>query len=324
MSNAKITLYGFTRWMELNGKDLFEHLTLPAGIDKQLFTDNLMMEAGEFGVLYSDPELMANMIGVWGRKHYRTFDKWVSVLNKEYEPLYNLDVFEEWEDTGTLSGSKSGTKGINTTDTLTGSYDRTDGYTKSGTGEGSETSTGSETVGEDITDTVEETDTLDETDTNNLHSTTTGQTTTENTRSAFDTATYQPHDKSVVTASSTTDDTGTVSRESETVRNSETVRDRDQTTTTTGSTSNSNEYTETNAGTQTDEHTEERNIHVSGTDGENTNEATSGTHEGHRYGNQGVTMSQQMLQAELDVQRWNIYEHMTDLFIQDFCIAVYI
>ena len=41
------------------------------------------------------------------------------------------------------------------------------------------------------------------------------------------------------------------------------------------------------------------------------------------YGNIGVTTSQQMLQAELDVRAWNIYEHITDLFIKDFLIPVY-
>ena len=43
----------------------------------------------------------------------------------------------------------------------------------------------------------------------------------------------------------------------------------------------------------------------------------------HRYGNQGTTMSQQMLQAELDVQRWNLYEHIADIFCDEFCIMVY-
>ena len=43
----------------------------------------------------------------------------------------------------------------------------------------------------------------------------------------------------------------------------------------------------------------------------------------HRYGNQGTTMSQQMLQAELDVQRWNLYEHIADIFVDEFCIMVY-
>ena len=276
MSNAKITLYGFARWMELNGKDLFSDLTLPSGIDKELFIDNVLIDAGEFGVLYADPDLMCKMIGVWGRKHYRTFDKWITALNKEYEPLYNLDVYDEWEEAGSTSGSKSGTSRGNVTDTLTGGYNRTDGYNRS------------ENLAEDITDT------------NDLHNETSGTTITENTRSAFDSTSYQPHDMQEVSAESQSDDTGDV------------VRDRDQS------------ITETNAGTQTDTHNESRTIANTGTTGEEASGTSSNEHSGHRYGNQGVTMSQQMLQAELDVQRWNIYEHMTDLFIQDFCIAVYI
>lgn len=47
------------------------------------------------------------------------------------------------------------------------------------------------------------------------------------------------------------------------------------------------------------------------------------TRKGHTYGNIGVTTSQQMLQAELDIAKWNIYEHIKDLFMQDFCIMVY-
>lgn len=47
------------------------------------------------------------------------------------------------------------------------------------------------------------------------------------------------------------------------------------------------------------------------------------THKARLYGNIGVTTSQQMLQAELDIARWNMYEHIADLFCQEFCIMVY-
>lgn len=46
-------------------------------------------------------------------------------------------------------------------------------------------------------------------------------------------------------------------------------------------------------------------------------------HRAHLYGNIGVTTSQQMLQAELDISAWNIYEKITDLFLDEFCIKVY-
>lgn len=44
---------------------------------------------------------------------------------------------------------------------------------------------------------------------------------------------------------------------------------------------------------------------------------------GRTYGNIGVTTSQQMLQAELDLQEWNLIEHITDIFLQEFTIPVY-
>lgn len=46
-------------------------------------------------------------------------------------------------------------------------------------------------------------------------------------------------------------------------------------------------------------------------------------HSGRMYGNIGVTTSQQMLQSELDLARWNMYEHIADLFASEFCIMVY-
>lgn len=46
-------------------------------------------------------------------------------------------------------------------------------------------------------------------------------------------------------------------------------------------------------------------------------------HKARLFGNIGVTTSQQMLQSELDIARWNMYEHIADLFAQEFCIMVY-
>ena len=46
-------------------------------------------------------------------------------------------------------------------------------------------------------------------------------------------------------------------------------------------------------------------------------------HDGRIHGNIGVTTSQQMLQSELDLGYWNIYEKITDLFLTHFVIPVY-
>lgn len=54
-----------------------------------------------------------------------------------------------------------------------------------------------------------------------------------------------------------------------------------------------------------------------------TNDDTAFAHSSHMYGNIGVTTSQQMLEAEYNIAKWNIYENIKDLFMQEFCIMIY-
>lgn len=50
---------------------------------------------------------------------------------------------------------------------------------------------------------------------------------------------------------------------------------------------------------------------------------TNSTRAGRTSGNIGVTTTQQMLQSEFDIARWNIYEQIADLFVTEFCLMVY-
>lgn len=104
MSVAKMTLIGFYNALE-DSSPLFEDLTLPAGIDKDLFINTLLMDAGEFEVLYDDPDFFKNMITLWGKKWERTFEKWYKAVYFDYDPLYNYDRHEDWT---TKTDSKSG------------------------------------------------------------------------------------------------------------------------------------------------------------------------------------------------------------------------
>ena len=47
------------------------------------------------------------------------------------------------------------------------------------------------------------------------------------------------------------------------------------------------------------------------------------THEAHLYGNIGVTTSQEMLQSELDIARFNLYDQIADIFCEEFCLMIY-
>lgn len=61
-----------------------------------------------------------------------------------------------------------------------------------------------------------------------------------------------------------------------------------------------------------------------------TSDSTSATgdrlldHKAHLYGNIGVTTSQQMLEAEMDIsRRFNIYELITEEFLNEFCLRIW-
>lgn len=85
----------------------------------------------------------------------------------------------------------------------------------------------------------------------------------------------------------------------------------------------SKQVTTDNGGTDTMDNTGTDTMDYTGTikdDGESLNNAK---HEGRIHGNIGVTTSQQMLQSELDLAQWNLYEHISDIFLSDFVIPIY-
>ena len=227
MSSAKITAIGFENYLSLNNESLFDYMTLPSGIDKDTLVGSILMRAGEFEVLYSDPYLMRDMIGLWSRKNQWTFDKWIKAINVQYDPLNNYDRTEIITDTH--NGSKQG--GSN----------------------GSNTSNNTRT---------------DDLKTEN-DATTTDQVSAENVSS------FSDANKSVL----------------------------DQETKNTGTVKDLGGGTFNEMHNDTDNYTDQHNAHI--------------------YGNIGVTTSQQMLQSELDIARFNIYEAIADLFITEFCILVY-
>lgn len=70
-------------------------------------------------------------------------------------------------------------------------------------------------------------------------------------------------------------------------------------------------------GTDTSEESEQINSN------KDISKNTTGKHSGHMYGNIGVTTSQQMLESELDIAAWNLYDHIADVFVEELCIPVY-
>lgn len=217
-------MYNFLKESDEN---LFLHLDLPTGIDKDIVTDNILMRGGEFETIISNPYFLKNSIVTWSKKWHWTFDRWLKAINIEYNPLENYDRIEEGLEHQTDEGSNSSNRNDSRTDNL------------------KETTTGSNSG------------------------------TSENTVSAFDSSSYQPSDKN------------------ETISN--------------------NSMTVENTGTQSQTGT------VNGTNSNDMNR----THNLRAHGNIGVTTSQQMLQSEIDVAMFNLYDKIADIFLQEYVIPIY-
>ena len=111
------------------------------------------------------------------------------------------------------------------------------------------------------------------------------------------------------------------SYESSGTLDSTTVITEDTTNETTKSAYDSNSYTPYQ---KTDTDSSISNV----VDQDTTDSATStqddeSVHTGRIHGNIGVTTSQQMLNQELDLGYWNLYQRITQLFLQEFTIPVY-
>lgn len=256
---AKMTLIGLYNY----DQTLFNGLTFPDGIDKDIAVNEILMKANEFCVLYTDPDFMKIQIGIWGQKHYRTFDKWIKALAEEFNPLHNYDRHEEFTDGGSKSSSSLTSANYSDTRTVDMTAERTPNLRESST-ENTTVTDGQMFPGTD-----------------------------ETSVSAYDSSSYQPKEK-------TTHDLGTVEHTTgANISNTTTGRD-----------------TTNNSGTDSTYH--------SGTLADTTgSETTSATHKAHIYGNIGVTTSTQMLEDYLRVERWNIYEQIADIFVDEFCIQIY-
>lgn len=187
MSDAKITLIGLYNYRP----DIFDNCAFPAGIDRNIAINTILANNAEFEPLYIDADYMKLLISNWSAKWLWSFDKWIKAINLKYDPIYNYDRYEEYDDL------------------------------KENTGTSSTTAKDDQKV------------------------------------SAYNSNTLQP--------------TG-------------------------------------------------ENNHTDTTNGSGTEKIK---HRAHLYGNIGVTTSQQMLDAELDIARWNLYNQISDLFKTELLITVY-
>lgn len=109
MSRAKITLIGINNYCVANGYSLFDKVLIPPGIDRDMLIHAILLRAGDFEVLYPNPDFMQDVINSLFKRWYKTFAKWEKALSIEYDPLSNYDKKEEWTDNSKADASTSST-----------------------------------------------------------------------------------------------------------------------------------------------------------------------------------------------------------------------
>ena len=169
-------------------------------------------------------------------------------------------------------------------DTLSLEYNPIENYDRME--EWEDTNTGKQTTTNTGTSTNVGTGSEDTTKTGSIKDQQGGGTTTENQASAYDSSDYTPKDKQIFSTTQSNETTFNQAKDTHTLNNLQNKR--------------------------TDDLSEER-----------TDDLTA-HHEGRVHGNIGVTSSQQLAESELLLRmKWNLYEHITDLFLSEFVIPVY-
>lgn len=321
---AKLTLAGLDRWtksgMYEGSASLWDLLNVPAGVSKETLVNAILYKSFEFPVIYMDAESVREQIGLlsdmWQDSMTRTWE----ALTAEYNPIHNFDRYEEYTDehsgesSSTEDGAGSTTGETSATSTGTGKTSSTESGTGKTTGETSDTDTGTSTQ----TGTGK---TTGKTTTKN-NGTTSGNGTQEQAYMGDTATTYNPAQKTTDTNGSTTSDTG----ESTSEDSSNTSSSVESTGTKTGTSKGTSEDSRTASGTSEDTREQSGTSTTSTKDSRTASGTESGTskHSGHLYGNIGVTTSQQMLNAELDLRMTrNWYDLWADKFTGELCVGIY-
>ena len=339
MAAAKMTLIGLYRW----DNTLFNDMVLPAGIDKDLLVDSLLLRGGEFEVLYPDPDFMKMSIGIWSKKWYRTFSEWLRGTQATWNPIYNYDRYEDGRDEGRkkfdslVSTDYTDTRTANLQDKRTADLQdkRTDDLTDKRTADLQDKRTADlqDKRSADLQD--ERTPDLNEKTEFNNADVTTQMTdgTTEHKVAAYDSSSYSPSSKDIINnGDSKVEHSGTVTNittGSDTTKTTGTdTMNHTGTDTTdhtgTDTTEHSGTETTNHTGTDTTDHTGTDAIEHKGTLSDTGgSEQNSNIHSAHMYGNIGVTTSAAMLREFYDISSWNLYEHIADVFTGELLIPVY-
>lgn len=276
---ANLSLMG----MYLYDKTILDNLVIPTGMDSDLLKENLLMEAAELEVLYTDFDFFKLAIGSWSKKQLPVWTELLKTTQYEYNPIWNKDGMVSEVVTRNLAATED-VSDVNTT-----THADTDTRTRADT----DTRTHLDT----------DTTTLDNTDEQTRDLAGTNDSTSSHGVFGYNSSTKAPESEDIIDQDTT--DTGTV-----TDTHTGTITDAHTGTITDAHTGT---ITDAHTGTITDARIIDRDTSDTGTI------ATYRTEQG----NIGLTSTQDLIKAQREVVQINIMDIIIHDFIDRFCLKIY-
>lgn len=96
---------GLYRWDDT----IFDLMTIPSALDRNTLIDNLLAETAELEVLYPNPVVFKNLVGVWSAKQIDIWNRLYATTQYEYNPIENYNRYETGSEDGEGRTTHSGT-----------------------------------------------------------------------------------------------------------------------------------------------------------------------------------------------------------------------
>ena len=105
MKGSRLTTMGLYNY----DNTLFDGLTAPEGMDKDLIVKNILIETADMELLYPDLEDMKTLIKIWADSELPIWQRLYDASQMEYNPIENYDRLEHEETQATGNTTNSGT-----------------------------------------------------------------------------------------------------------------------------------------------------------------------------------------------------------------------
>ena len=102
---ANLSPMGLFNW----DSSIFDLLVIPSALDRDTLINNLLAETAELEVLYPNPVVFKNLLGIWSNKELDVWNRLYATTQYEYNPIENYNRYETGSQTGSGSSRESGT-----------------------------------------------------------------------------------------------------------------------------------------------------------------------------------------------------------------------